>query len=1076
MDVSGVITPTIFFLRRISMKFRRILAAVLSALMLASTACFTASVSAEDGIIKENVLNSVSGYMLERQKSATKMYEAATDLGFTRLIPSDSASNAQSSSYINLSGQNIKPTPQQCADGMWIVFYVRTNMAMDSNDIPTLQMYTTFWGTEENNVSKNGAGTLVTDNSAFITQLGSEWGKMCFKVQTTASVKLNGAESETKENLYNWTQVAFLAAGTKDTKPISEWYSSAPEGQAPYIDFAGYAVVDSLEAAVSYDFTKTAKAPRVTVNFDAQTAEDDSDVTSVEYISPKFKTGKVEFPTVTASANNLVFAGWSATKEAADIVDTANVAVPAEETTYYAIWEEKPTEYYVNGSAATNGDGLSADTPFTSLADAWNALAGMDGTIYITGETKLQGTLAANGGNITIKGVTGEEVLVHSGPKFNGTNPGRITFENITLHNKTQWGNFWNFYGQEVEFGENITVPVDKDNSLWPVVARAGGESGGTLGRKIVIKSGTFATFHLGSKGNVVNADVDFEFLGGTGGINLGNDSVANQAVATHGGTMSNIKALFDAQPNSVIMQWIHTMTGALQLIANNGVDLGEVKLNGVVPKGGIYRINSAEGGRVDFTDTIGTFAVTTDAKYIVVTNKATGESEKIRVADGVKGEANLFGEGYTLVLEAGEYDVDYTNDDVKITVKFVTDEADETYTIAKGETAIFAGTVTAPAGKAHTGWTTEDGAIAFDGNSYTADTYFEDALIFVPVFGEDNTVPYYRFYGEYDTVNKKYSLEVTIANGQFTAGTIGINYNSTVMELTDTVFGDGVAANLGDAPEIMENIATDGTYNAIVVWNATEGYIDASNEEAVLFTLNFDITDFENFLSALETASLPYGNILPLDSANTSFVKVYENYYDGTNYLVSPRYESGDPYVVEYVPVYFGKIINTEKTYEKAEITFNVIFASKVGATVANVGELVVVDSNSNETSFVIDPAGNTEATVTQVVDTFMDGDSFSFYIHKNGYIAYDSEILTVTDGDTYNITLVAGDIKDSSEICCGDGEVTLADFVRLVRAFDQNSSETYKSLVDLDESGAVNVTDLGILKANFGKKGYAD
>ncbi len=727
----------------------------------------------------------------------------------------------------------------------------------------------------------------------------------------------------------------------------------------------------------------------------------------------------------------------------------------------------------MNGSAATNGDGLSADTPFTSIADAWNALAGMDGTIYITGETNLQGTLAANGGNITIKGVTGEEVLVHSGPKFNGTNPGRITFENITLHNKTQWSNFWNFYGQEVEFGEGVNVPVDTANNWWPVVARAGGESGGTLGRKIVIKSGTFSTFHLGSKGNVVNADVDFEFLGGTGGINLGNDSVANQSVATHGGTMSNIKALFDAQPNSVIMQWIHTMTGALQLIANNGVNLGEVKLNGVVPKGGIYRINSAEGGRVDFTDTIGTFAVTTDAKYIVVTNKATGESEKIRVADGVKGEANLFGEGYTLVLEAGEYDIDYTNDDVKITVKFVTDEADETYTIAKGETATFAGTVTAPAGKAHTGWTTEDGAIAFDGNSYTADTYFEDALIFVPVFGEDDTLPYYHFYGEYDTVSEKYSLEVTIANGQFTAGTIGINYNSDVMGLTDTVFGDGVAANLGDAPEIMENTESDGFANKIVVWNATEGYIDASDEEALLFTLNFDISDIEGFLKALGDA---YGNILPLDKANDTFNKVYENYYNGENYLVSPRYESGDPYVVEYVPVYFGKLIDREKTYEKAEITFNVTFASKVGATVANVGELVVVDANRNETPFVIDPAGNTEATVTQVVDTFMDGDYFSFYIHKNGYIVYESEILTVTDGDTYNITLVAGDIKDSSEICCGDGEVTLADFVRVVRAFDQNSSETYKSLVDLDESGAVNVTDLGILKANFGKKGYAD
>ena len=71
----------------------------------------------------------------------------------------------------------------------------------------------------------------------------------------------------------------------------------------------------------------------------------------------------------------------------------------------------------------------------------------------------------------------------------------------------------------------------------------------------------------------------------------------------------------------------------------------------------------------------------------------------------------------------------------------------------------------------------------------------------------------------------------------------------------------------------------------------------------------------------------------------------------------------------------------------------------------------------------------------------------------------------------EAVEITTVAGDIKESTEAICGNGEIELSDFIRVVRAFDESATDAYKTTVDLDENGAVNVTDLGIVKANFSK-----
>lgn len=78
----------------------------------------------------------------------------------------------------------------------------------------------------------------------------------------------------------------------------------------------------------------------------------------------------------------------------------------------------------------------------------------------------------------------------------------------------------------------------------------------------------------------------------------------------------------------------------------------------------------------------------------------------------------------------------------------------------------------------------------------------------------------------------------------------------------------------------------------------------------------------------------------------------------------------------------------------------------------------------------------------------------------------------------DLGQIVLVPGDIiggPEGSETD-GDGIIDIDDFVIGVRAFDHEVLDIVKSAADIDKNGANNVTDLGYIKANFGKSTAKD
>ena len=116
----------------------------------------------------------------------------------------------------------------------------------------------------------------------------------------------------------------------------------------------------------------------------------------------------------------------------------------------------------------------------------------------------------------------------------------------------------------------------------------------------------------------------------------------------------------------------------------------------------------------------------------------------------------------------------------------------------------------------------------------------------------------------------------------------------------------------------------------------------------------------------------------------------------------------------------------------------------------------------------FDIENADTTTGTVAFEFE--MAPGTYNITVIKNGYLET-TAMFTVAEEDVElaDIEPVAGDIRGNETDAQGDGEINLADFVRVLRGFEYDELASH---VDINEDGSVNVTDLGFVKANFGAK----
>ncbi len=168
-----------------------------------------------------------------------------------------------------------------------------------------------------------------------------------------------------------------------------------------------------------------------------------------------------------------------------------------------------------------------------------------------------------------------------------------------------------------------------------------------------------------------------------------------------------------------------------------------------------------------------------------------------------------------------------------------------------------------------------------------------------------------------------------------------------------------------------------------------------------------------------------------------------------------------------------------TVVTYEKkpADVEFEITFGDKgetngtiVDAETGFDGRAVLTIEGM--APIYLENAGNTDSEVS-ATPTLAVG-TYSFKVTKPGYITYEGA-LTVNDDLTVDMdeipTLIAGDIANSFEDTEGDGTIDLDDFIRVLRGFSDEGTKLLRQYVDLNEDGAVNVQDLAIIKANYGK-----
>ncbi len=318
-----------------------------------------------------------------------------------------------------------------------------------------------------------------------------------------------------------------------------------------------------------------------------------------------------------------------------------------------------------------------------------------------------------------------------------------------------------------------------------------------------------------------------------------------------------------------------------------------------------------------------------------------------------------------------------------------------------------------------------------------------------------------YNTYANYNPATGEYVIDVKVKGGKINLGAFGIAFNSEYMTYDPDaenalVLADGISNYLGVT---LANTA-DGV---AFVWdgsaNEADGYIDATEEEILIATITATMTAEQR--QAYVDAGTPAFEVLDISNVEDT-----ENYFDGTDYLVTV-YE--DDLAVERVAAKYVYHSDTAIEITTADVTIKVNFTAKEGATVANIGYITVDDGEA----VVIDGVGNEEAVVEYVIEDANVGETLTIKIEKNGYVPYEAEVTVTAAGANVEIDMIPGDIKGTTEALAGDGEVSLDDFIRIVRAFeddDSNAMEAYRATVDINENGTVDVTDLGFVKANFG------
>ena len=254
----------------------------------------------------------------ENGKSGGLLYDATTGTVYKRFLNVAGKSLVRCNMYSGL--KYSLPGSE-----FHMVALVRTNMTGGGK--PSIGVY--------NSSKKNGDSFSV----------GTIYSSYDFSDGDSDQWKTVYLSSEAFADLGIGTHIDFNVVGGAPIKDVEN----------DYFDVAGIALFGTSEEVTAFDIAgATAYTGTAVVSFDAQTAEDDSDVTT-------------KYP-ASLTREGYKLAGWATDAEGTTLVDITKVPVPTANVTYYAIWDKVHTiNFHKNDGSDTvetynivNGDAITA--------------------------------------------------------------------------------------------------------------------------------------------------------------------------------------------------------------------------------------------------------------------------------------------------------------------------------------------------------------------------------------------------------------------------------------------------------------------------------------------------------------------------------------------------------------------------------------------------------------------------------------------------------------------------------------------------------------------------------------------
>ncbi len=335
----------------------------------------------------------------------------------------------------------------------------------------------------------------------------------------------------------------------------------------------------------------------------------------------------------------------------------AAIAVLLSLFTVYAADETEVSDVvFLDGSYTVTGEetseqGMSAEFPFTSIAEAYGYFTDSDGgTIVVSGRTRFYDYTR----RVAAKQYTGTVVFTskYGGVDYAETNGaklvltaqfhqrGDVRYENITFVSRQN--TFMHGNGHKMIFGEGVEVLMGtpEDQNLLAdgeyvattqyLVLRGGAESAAIDGDTYIeINSGKFSSIQAATKTRGVSGDVNLvinsaEYLPGS--INLGNDIAKVNGVYASGTIGGNINVTLNSGTvQKFSISYIDRICGAIN-IAVNGNGAYSFSGKSAEPDMGIYAMFASDNGRATI-EGLAKFRLKADDGYAAI-SEAVGDGE----------------------------------------------------------------------------------------------------------------------------------------------------------------------------------------------------------------------------------------------------------------------------------------------------------------------------------------------------------------------------------------------------------------------------------------------------------------